>query len=282
MLRTFALLNLFVPAACTSPASGEPDAEITFEAPEAGVDGTDAQTDAPPDASLPTLGGPCATSADCGTGECFTGAEFPEGLCVEFCDPENATSCPDSARCTPLGFMINVCLPTCGREASCRPGYGCGELAPQGAVCAPGCEQNRDCPPGLHCNPADGVLGAGQCFDPNAAVGDRCEEPEDCPADAWCIRERDRGYPGGTCTLFRCDEDENSGCPGDGQCVFDFYRDSICLDGCAEDTDCRDGYACLPDETYPERLRCTPNCTEPAHCEDFRFRCDIETGRCVE
>jgi len=38
---------------------------------------------------------------------------------------------------------------------------------------------------------------------------------------------------------------------------------------------------CAPDETYPERVRCTPACQNDAECLESGARCDGDTGRCV-
>jgi len=260
------------------------DAGITFTPPDAAhaADAGDAGADAG-DAFVPSVGMPCASDDACPEEApiCLVDPGFRDGYCTQFC-VDASVICPDGSQCTPISFMTKVCLAECDDTAAppCRPGYGCGEGAPVAPVCAPGCDVDADCPDGLRCNPDDGGLGEGECYDAGAELGDPCIEPEQCNIDSWCIRERDRGYPGGTCTIFRCNEVEDTGCPGDAHCVFDFYRDPICLTRCVADTDCRAGYACLPDPTYPDRMRCTPSCDDAA-CLEPGATCDAMTGRCV-
>jgi len=284
-LRVLACFGLcFSCLSCTSDAPPAADTSISFMPPDAASD-ADAAADAADTAPPSVVGMACTVDEDCPAAApiCLVGDGFRDGHCTEFCAGDAADTCPAGSHCTPIGFMRDVCLAECDPRAErpCRQGYGCGPGGPVAAVCAPGCDVDDDCPEGLSCNPDDGGLHEGECFDPEAENFDPCTEPEDCPSDSWCIRERDRGYPGGACTIFRCNEIDDTGCPGDAHCVFDFYRDPICIDGCVVDADCRDGYACLPDETYPDRVRCTPACTDDAHCLEPGFSCDVMTSRCV-
>jgi hypothetical protein len=280
------LLVIVTAIGCGSDAPAEMDTSITFEAPDASPDadaGADAAGDA--DAAPPTtVGMHCAVDSDCPADVpiCLVDEGFRDGHCTDYCESDGDDTCPAGSHCAPIAFMTDVCLADCDPDAEdpCPLGFGCAEGAPAAAVCAPGCDVDADCPEGLACNPDDGGLVEGECYDPSAELGDPCTEPEQCPIDNWCIRERDRGYPGGTCTLFRCDEVDDTGCPDGFHCVFDFYRDPICLRGCDDDTDCRDGYACLPDDAFPERLRCTPACSSDAQCLEPALSCDEMAGRC--
>lgn len=272
-MRRIPLLALLL-VACDAPPPAVEDAAITFEAPDAGPV-EDAST--PPE---PAVGDACDADDVCpgAAPVCLGGEGWRDGYCTEYCE-EGADTCPEGSRCTPIDHRTRVCLRECDTrvEKDCRPGYGCAEGGPDASVCEPGCDVDADCPDGLRCDPADGIRGEGQCYDPEAALGDPCVDPEDCTADGWCMRERDRGWPGGFCTLFRCNEVDDAGCPGDAHCVFHFYRDPICVDGCEVDADCRPGYACLPDETYPDRMICTPRCDASACTE---LTCSPDTGRC--
>lgn len=277
-LLTLAAASLLL--ACSSETPAASDSGISFTPPDTAVEEMDTST--PPPLSV---GRPCTSNSECpeDASLCLTDEGFRDGVCTEFCMDDGATDCPEGSHCTSIGFMRWICLRECDHrlEKPCRPGYGCGERASAAPVCLPGCDIDADCPAGLLCHAEGNVSGEGGCYDPEAAISDPCTDPDDCNAGGWCIREIDRGWPGGACTIFRCDEDADTGCPGDAHCVFDFYRDSICVDGCTVDADCRDGYACLPDETYPDRRRCTPHCDDDAQCVVDSTHCDLDTGRCV-
>ena len=245
--------------------------------------GPDSGTDAgPPPAHL---GDACASASDADCPDeapvCLDLDGFAGGYCTQFCVEGAGDECPAGSLCTAIGFMNAACLIECdpSLEKPCRQGYGCGEGAPAGPVCAPGCDVDADCPDGSLCNGDDGLLAEGRCYDPAAQVADPCTEPEQCDADAWCVRERDRGWPGGACTFFGCNETDDTGCPGDAHCIFHFYRDPICADGCASDADCRAGYSCLPDAMFTDRLWCQPRCTDDGQCLEPGFRC--VDGSCV-
>ncbi|MFK7985805.1 MAG: hypothetical protein AB8I08_07210 [Sandaracinaceae bacterium] len=276
LLRTTALLLTAVLACGCDPdpvSDAGPDGDIVFMPRDAAQ-----PSDAGP---LKTVGSACTEDSDCPAEApvCLLEETFVQGYCTEFCLDGETDVCPSGSHCTAIRFMMSACLAGCDpSDSMCREGYGCGEAADD-PVCAPGCDTDADCPEGLACNADDGQRGEGECFDPEASLGDPCVEPDACTEDGWCIRERDRGYPGGTCTIFRCDEETNTGC-GDGMhCVFDFYADPICLPACDGPEDCRDGYTCAPDPTYPERVRCTPMCTSDADCLEPTLRCG-DDGRC--
>ncbi len=271
---------------CDADTPDVADTAITYEAPDASPDAADrdAATDADAGSSS-AVGMHCSADPECPAEApiCIVDDGFVDGHCTDYCDSEGARTCPAGSDCAPIAFMTDVCLVDCDPTAldPCPHGFGCGEGAPAAPVCAPGCDVDADCPAGLACNPDDGGMREGRCYDPSADVGAPCTEPEQCPIDNWCIRERDRGYPGGACTILRCDDAGDTGCPAGFHCVFDFYRDPICLRGCEIDDDCRDGYACLPDDTFPDRLRCTPRCNADSQCLEPGFTCDVGTGRCV-
>ncbi|GAB5547438.1 MAG: hypothetical protein SangKO_071980 [Sandaracinaceae bacterium] len=260
---------------CANDRTVESDAMITFETPDGGA-AEDASR--PPE---PSVGDACEVDEDCPEDApiCLISEAYRGGYCTDICPEEGANTCPAGSHCTPIDFRTRVCLLECDprAEKECRPGYGCAEGGPDASVCAPGCDLDSDCPDGLLCNADDGTLGEGRCYDPDAALGDPCTEPEDCDADGWCVRERDRGWPGGACTIFRCNEVDDTGCEGDAHCVFHFYRDPICVDGCEADADCRSGYACRPDETYPDRNICMPSC-QATDCAGLT--CNADTGFC--
>lgn len=277
--------------ACSSEPPAAADSGITFTRPDSAAEPTDGSVmdgaAADGDAGAPgvvSVGQTCALDSECPPGApvCMNDDLFRDGHCTAFCMSDGIDTCPEGSHCTPYGFMTELCLADCDlrEERPCRLGYGCGEAAPAAPVCAPGCDVAEDCPAGMGCDRAAGRLNAGRCYDPEAAIADPCEEPEDCNTDSWCIREIDRGWPGGACTVFDCDEEADTGCTGDAHCVFHFYRDPVCVDGCAVDSDCRPGYACLPDETYPDRLVCMPACADDSVCLVPGASCDPETRRC--
>ena len=75
-------------------------------------------------------------------------------------------------------------------------------------------------------------------------VGEACMADTMCDANGGvCLTEDQSGVPGGYCTLI-CNSDAE--CTGDSRCLLVDQQNnvSICLDGCAADTDCRMGYTC--------------------------------------
>lgn len=268
MPRISAVLVLCLSIGCTKSTPAELDASIMFEVPDSGFD-------AGPPPSV--IGNECAADVDCGDGSCFTEMNgFAGGYCTSFCVTDD--ECPMGSVCVMGGSggnCFDVCDPA-ATERDCRAYYGCasGFGLPM-PVCLPGCTDDTDCPTDRICNPT----GGGRCFDPTASLGDPCVASSDCPDGGGCASERRSGYPGGMCIGFGCDEAANTGCPGDFQCAPGPHGSGRCLDGCAVDTDCRDGYACLPMESSPDRLVCAPACTSDTQCTDGRT-CDTAAGTC--
>lgn len=96
----------------------------------------------------------CAANGECQSGQCLTGARFPNGLCAADC----AGGCDDGTVCaaTPSG---EKCLAACSGDLDCRAGYVCGA---EGGCTAP-CQADAECGGGLKCG------NSGRCVAPSQA-----------------------------------------------------------------------------------------------------------------
>ncbi|MCA9525843.1 MAG: hypothetical protein KC549_06050 [Myxococcales bacterium] len=125
----------------------------------------------------------CGGAAECQSGECLTGARYPNGYCTAGCD-----ACPAGSVCgdTPNG---QKCLAACDTDLDCRAGYVCA-----GGGCSAPCQGDADCGGGLICNGA-----SGRCVEPSAA-GARVEEidiAQDVPVSGQLSRELTLNVPQG-------------------------------------------------------------------------------------
>ncbi len=161
--------------ACGTEARGTPNAySVCFPAEddaEACSDGGDNDGNGTPDCMDPNCkplavctpgqiaaGGPCAANNNCAA---TTGADpiclnedqygYPNGLCSEWCNPQDANpGCPVGATCVAgaANPAVGICQVTCVvGQTTCRDGYAC-EALPQPATvsaCAPNCTANTQC-----------------------------------------------------------------------------------------------------------------------------------------
>lgn len=95
----------------------------------------------------------CTANGDCQSGQCLSGARYPNGLCAADC----AGGCDDGTTCgaTPDG---QKCLANCVGDLDCRTGYICG-----GGVCTPPCQNDTECAGELRCG------ASGKCVEPGAS-----------------------------------------------------------------------------------------------------------------
>jgi hypothetical protein len=281
-MRASILVLVVAFGGCEASHESEPDAGITFMAPDVGPPEADA---GPPTIGDSVVGTPCVTDDDCmdeGAPACLDDPDFsPAGYCTNYCVVGD-DSCPDGSVCTQVNETTALCFVSCDPAApACREGYGCAELAPSGPVCVGGCEENDDCGGSLACAADGGFWGEGSCYDPDANLGDSCNFSEECPADSFCLNERFTGWPGGACAAFGCAAGSDTGCPDGAHCVTDvFFGEAACIMGCETDTDCRDGYACVADSLYPDRLTCQGRCTADSQCTADGRVCNEALGRC--
>jgi hypothetical protein len=263
---------------------GGPDARIVLDA-QPRMDGGDGGSESGPTPGEGEIGAACGTGGDCNSEFCASEGNFifpmPGGYCVSRCGSNG--ECPDGSSCANFGRAGSFCLDNCNPDAStrnCRSGYGCatGDMLPN-PVCLPGCSDDSDCMDGQQCNPDGGFVGEGRCFNPDSSLGDACADGSQCPSDSLCVSESQSGQPGGTCIGFPCEVESNSGCPGDAQCLPSARGGGICLDGCEQDGDCREGYACEASSEFPERQVCTAACESDDQCTGDRV-CNPALGTC--
>lgn len=75
----------------------------------------------------------------------------------------------------------------------------------------------------------------------NLDDGEACLTAEDCLSNT-CLDDYD-GFPGGYCTAFDCEARED--CSGIARaCLRGAFNGNLCVELCAEDSECREGYEC--------------------------------------
>jgi hypothetical protein len=74
----------------------------------------------------PTVGDPCTTERDCGSGICLNRDFTPGGYCSRLCNGD-APDCPQGSICVANanGRGAAACLRSCQSGSDCRSGYLC-------------------------------------------------------------------------------------------------------------------------------------------------------------
>lgn len=258
----------------------------------------DAHVEDSPTTALQSIGGPCATDADCRAGlECFSGASearvWPGGYCTRSCRTDD--DCGGGARCGQAyrdgTGGVDRCLAPCeriaGERGGCREGYACS----YDGACTVGCTTDEQCisrdqdPPAGRAPPSPGAsceLSSGRCrtgANPGARHGDACTENSDCSPSAAC-------FDAAGCLNTQCDLGGDRACPASAICYgiptgWDL-RLSLCVPRCVPGVDGRnrDGDAC------PRDWACNPGdsavpALESGYCFPF-FPHNAATsfGRC--
>jgi serine protease len=204
------------------------------------------------------VGAACNQDFACGTnGSCLPSDYFPEGYCTTSCTTSSA--CPGDGVCVSQGRRGAWCLDGCMQRSDCRAGYDCLSVD-DGKACVPSCT-TAGCSTGETCNTS-----TGECEHNGAsAVGGACSSNVDCSSNGWCLTQETVGQrmPGGYCvTQCRADTD----CTGGSVC-HNMGRFSLCLGGCQRNSDCREGYACNPNEDRSAGV-CWTACASNADCEN--------------
>lgn len=117
---------------------------------------------------------------------------------------------------------------------------------------------------------------------PSSDIGTSCTSSADCEG-GYCITE-DMGFAGGYCTMG-CATDTD--CGEGGACIQIDATTSFCFDRCdpaAATRDCRAGYGCASSLEIPSV--CLPGCTDDTDCTEG-LRCDptggfSASGRCYD
>ncbi len=99
----------------------------------------------------------------------------------------------------------------------------------------------------LDCDDPTSCQGTFECIPGMKTVGEQCFSNNECAAnmnDPACFYGQ-KAFPDGYCSEW-CDIAAQD-CPGDAVCADIGFPSvhGVCLDGCAMDTDCRPGYACV-------------------------------------
>ena len=159
------------------------------------------------------------------------------GLCTDDDD------CP-AGLCLRTSETAGICVLRVSGAKSCYSGGGGYIPLPslELGTCVPACSEDSDCGGVAKC--IDG--GAGNiCLvfpPPTEHLGDPCEQDADCGASS-CYEDIDGMTPGGYCSRdcrqLPCGEQEICGDVGFNEQDLD-----ICLERCAEDSECREGYEC--------------------------------------
>ncbi len=234
-----------------------------------------------PDAAFPDamiyaaseMYGPCVIDEQCpGEGAiCRSPLRgYPGGYCTVPCD--------DRTPCEGLGTQNNHCVQLNGEDRSycevncvngrdCRnagDGYSClAEQLPTGGLCIPVCNTDAQCGAGAACDTHTGRCVAAGEQRAGALTGEPCASNDACASGA-CVPPAN-GFTGGYCvancalpmgfntnSFFDGTVLPSGGCPEDALCMpfngsFAARDLGVCLDGCATDGECRDGYFCRKD-----------------------------------
>ncbi|MCC6806158.1 MAG: S8 family serine peptidase [Deltaproteobacteria bacterium] len=165
----------------------------------------------------------------------------------------------------------HVCQPSAGGEA-CGNGVDddCNGLVDAlDPPCAPTCNTSGDCASDKICD-----VPHHRCVPkvaPGSSVGAACASSQQCGAQAFCLSDAPDGY----CTLS-CSA--TAPCPvGAGCFPYGAVGATVCLQRCRFNPDCREGYACAPQNDTDSA--CLPACAEDSACGDGRA---CSEGRCVD
>jgi hypothetical protein len=210
-------------------------------------------------------------------------AGWPSGACIGFgCDLASDRGCPGDAHCLP-GRHGDLCIDGCSTDGDCRPGYACRapRAYPDRRICQPACTADAQCTGGRVCNPALGTCDVP--FDPGQ-LGRSCSRRTGGCDGGTCLTEFETGFPGAYCAYIGCTVGMDSTCPTGGVCAPGAGGANLCLDGCATDSECRDGYRCRPvrSEDPTSSRACLPACSSDRQCANDTFVCNPGTGLCTE
>lgn len=145
----------------------------------------------------------------------------PEAVCSQICDRDH-DQCPLGFTCLYLSHAYRyLCLRSvggplgslCNKNGSLDCRSGICVLAAPGAlnkICSEACDDSLPCPPGFSCDKDKQI-----CFPKtgNKPIGETCQDSEEC--------------------IF-------------GTCYIDTQGQRFCTQICREDSQCPDGFACLP------------------------------------
>ena len=253
--------------------------------------GTDPELDCPGEtcggqsSCVPISGGTCTADVDCGDGQfCGSGTclakyafgarcdgvagHCASGICADgvCCDSACTGTCVSCALAASPGSCKAIPASS-DPEGECGPAFCSGTSA----ACASACATSIDCKPGMACiqEACAGKLPTGQA----CRTADQCES--DFCVDGVCCVDACNGtcsscaLPGspGTCAPL------HSGIDPAGECGTTWCDGAAaCLDSCAEDAECKPGYACDGTACVPKKAAGTA-CARGGECG---------TGACVD
>lgn len=236
------------------------------------------------------IGAACEAAGDCdqvdGSPTCL---KMPEGYCSTDCAGDGLFDCDTESICDQLGDQAFFCLDGCltdNGSGDCRDDYRCSARPDvsnfdgrEVGVCVPTCKADSDCEAGRRCD-----TGSGNCVQRGqVATGGACSNNNSCNGGLCITADTFReGY----CSA-RCGS-QFQGCEPGSQCG-ELFGESVCLDSCGGDADCRqgEGYKCRQIGTRKNQdgddvavKVCVPRCQSNDECEDGDH-CDAESGDCV-
>jgi cysteine-rich repeat protein len=197
------------------------------------------------DDGLARDGESCTGNADCESGYCLTGTDWPGGFCASFCSREDSL-CPGDGNCFAMSSYTHA------------------------AVCIDGCTSSVECRSGYWCNP-----GNNSCWANSRPDGSACSVNTDCDSGR-CLDEVTSGLPGGMCVTDDC---LSTPCQSGFDCVDHGGGDSVCFPSCAVDANCRSGYYCTDVFATPNPI-CSANCNSDTECPDSGA-CNEWSGDCA-
>lgn len=216
----------------------------------------------------------------------FSGATV-QGVIGASCS--NGSQCNgEGAACLQTFFGGYCAVLGCAQDADCPDGNPCVALNPEGATpeeqqlaCMKGCQGDSDCRFGYSCQDYEGsrICLESDGADSTTRNPDGADDGAACLSNinckgGTCIREAETAdgsmsYPGGYCTTRDCDAAED--CNGANTLCVSRERSTSCRVACAQDGDCRQGYACVDGalgESYCDSINEPPPAPEPSSANE--------------
>lgn len=221
------------------------------------------------------IGAECTVNVGCQSGRCEVA--LPSGVCTQPCAQSSNgagafdVDCPAGSECTQVSEAGGFCYASCANDAACRSGFFCDK-----GSCRPKCRGAADCALGYTCN-----KGSGLCIEGSAAprqTGATCNVDGDCDSN-YCLDEPNQQFPGGVCSAA-C-TNNSAVCGSSAICIVsaDPMFDSVCLQKCSTNFDCRADYFCSDVTNSTEKI-CLPRCTAVSLCTAPEV-CDTYSGDCA-
>lgn len=210
------------------------------------------------------------------------------GACLTSTDCSVGLTCDDHLVCVGCASGLTRCGPACFNLATDHANCGsCGHACAGNAIClegtcTAGCSSDASCPPLESCNVSTGVCSGGSAVGPAAGnIGAACTG-SDCStgANPFCIDEASGHFRGGYCSAF-CSTATDCGAGSVCTTLRDLSGNpqSLCVQSCTQNDECRPGYNCV---NWEGQSFCLNQCQTSNDCPSIQTQtCNPFTGLCA-